>query len=275
MKRYYAKHCFRNPAVAGQFYPASKKQLVCEIEKYINKKTSKEKILGIVSPHAGYMYSGETAALTLSKAELPDNIIILGPNHTGAGARFSIMAHGMWNTPMGNVNINGELAEIILDKTCLVKEGEEAQIYEHSIEVQLPIIQYLKSNFRFVPIVVSYGDIKQYQEIGSAIASAIEDFEEEALIIASSDMTHYESSETAKTKDDLAIESILALDEAGLFNRVQKYNISMCGCGPVCIMLAACKKLGAKYAKLVKYTNSGEVTGDFAQVVGYAGITIK
>ncbi len=265
----------RDPAVSGQFYPASKKQLIREIEKYISKKASKEKILGIVSPHAGYMYSGETAALTLSKAELPDNIIILGPNHTGAGARFSIMAHGIWNTPMDNVNINGELAEIILNKTSLIKEDEEAQIYEHSIEVQLPIIQYLKSNFRFVPIVVSYGDIKQYQEIGYAIAGAIEDFEEEVLIIASSDMTHYESSETAKTKDNLAIESILKLNEAELFNRVRKYNISMCGCGPVCIMLAACKKLGAKHAELVKYTNSGEATGDFAQVVGYAGIIVK
>lgn len=265
----------RNPAVAGQFYPASKEQLICEIEKYINKKASKEKILGIVLPHAGYVYSGETAALALSRAELPDNIIILGPNHTGAGARFSIMAHGMWNTPMGNVNINGELAEIILNKTSLLKEDEEAQIYEHSIEVQLPIIQYLKGNFRFVPIVVSYGDIKQYQEIGYAIAGAIEEFGEEVVIIASSDMTHYESSETAKTKDNLAIESILKLNEAELFNRVHKHSISMCGCGPVCIMLAACKKLGAKHAELVKYTNSGEVTGDFAQVVGYAGITVK
>lgn len=265
----------RNPAVAGQFYPASKEQLICEIEKYINKKVSKEKIMGVVSPHAGYMYSGETAALALSRVELPDNIIILGPNHTGAGARFSIIAHGMWNTPIDNVNINGELATIILNKTSLIKEDEEAQIYEHSIEVQLPIIQYLKSDFRFVPIVVSYGDIKQYQEIGYAIASAIEDFEEEVLIIASSDMTHYESSETAKTKDNLAIESILKLNEAELFNRVHKYNISMCGCGPVCIMLTACKKLGAKHAELVKYTNSGEVTGDFAQVVGYAGIIVK
>ncbi len=265
----------RNPVVSGQFYPASKKQLTCEIEKYVSKKSSKEKTLGIVSPHAGYMYSGETAALTLAKAELPDNIIILGPNHTGAGARFSIMAHGVWNTPMGNININGELAEIILNKTNLVKEDEEAQIYEHSIEVQLPIIQYLKTGFRFVPIVVSYGDIKQYQEIGYAIASAIEDIEEEALIIASSDMTHYESSETAKRKDDMAIESILALDEVELFNRVHKHNISMCGYGPVCVMLASSKKLGAKRAELIKYTNSGETTGDFAQVVGYAGIIVK
>ena len=265
----------RNPTVAGQFYPASKEQLICEIEKYINKKASKKKILGIVLPHAGYIYSGETAAFTLSKAELPDNIIILGPNHTGADPRFSIMAHGMWNTPMDNVNINDALANIILNKTSLVKEDDKAQIYEHSIEVQLPIIQYLKSNFRFVPIVVSYGDIKQYQEIGYAIASAIEDFGEKVLIVASSDMTHYESSETAKRKDNLAIESILALDEVELFNRVHEHSISMCGCGPVCIMLAACKKLGAKHAELVKYTNSGEVTGDFSQVVGYAGIIVK
>ena len=265
----------RNPVVAGQFYPASKEQLICEIEKYVNKKASKEKILGIVSPHAGYVCSGETAALTLSRAELPDNIIILGPNHTGAGARFSIMTHGKWNTPIDNVNINNELAEIILNKTSLIKEDEEAQIYEYSIEVQLPIIQYLKSDFKFVPIVVSYGDIKQYQEIGGAIAGAIEDFGDEVLVVASSDMTHHESSETAKRKDNLAIESILDLDEVELFNRVRKYNISMCGYGSVCIMLAACKKLGAKHAELVKYTNSGEVTGDFAQVVGYAGITVK
>ena len=265
----------RNPVVAGQFYPASKKQLICEIEKHIDREASKEKILGIVSPHAGYMCSGETAALTLSKAELPNNIIILGPNHTGAGAGFSIMAHDAWKTPMDNVNINEKLAEIILSKTSLIKEDEEAHKYEHSIEVQLPIIQYLKSDFRFVPIAISYADIEQYQEIGHAIAGAIEDFKEEVLIIASSDMTHYESAETAKTKDNLAIESILKLDEAELFSKVHKYNISMCGCGSVCIMLTACKKLGAKDAELVKYTNSGEVTGDFDQVVGYAGIIIK
>ncbi|MCK5595378.1 AmmeMemoRadiSam system protein B [bacterium] len=265
----------RNPAVAGQFYPASKKQLICEIEKHIDREASKEKILGVVSPHAGYMCSGETAALTLSKVEIPDNIIILGPNHIGAGARFSIMAHGAWKTPMDNVNINENLAKIILSKTGLIKEEEEAQIYEHSIEVQLPIIQYLRNDFEFVPIVVSYGDIEQYQEIGYAIAGAIEDFKKEVLIIASSDMTHYESAETAKTKDNLAIESILKLNEVELFSRVHKHGISMCGCGSACIMLTACKKLGAKDAELVKYTNSGEVTGDFDQVVGYAGILIK
>ena len=265
----------RDPAVAGQFYPVSKKQLIYEIEKHIDKEASKEKILGVVSPHAGYLYSGETAALTLSKAKLPENIIILGPNHTGVGAEFSIMAHGAWKTPMDNVNINEKFAEIILSKTGLIKEDEEAHKYEHSIEVQLPIIQYLRSDFRFVPIAISYGDIKQYQEIGCAIAGAIENFKEEVLIIASSDMTHYESAETAKVKDNLAIESILRLDEVELFSRVRKYDISMCGYGSVCIMLTACKKLGAKDVELVKYTNSGEVTGDFDQVVGYAGIIIK
>ena len=265
----------RDPAVAGQFYPVSKKQLICEIEKHIDKEASKEKILGVVSPHAGYLYSGETAALTLSKAKLPENIIILGPNHTGVGAEFSIMAHGAWKTPMDNISINEKLAEIILSKTSLIKEDEEAHKYEHSIEVQLPIIQYLRSDFKFVPIAISYGDIKQYQEIGCAIADAIEDFKEEVLIIASSDMTHYESAEAAKVKDNFAIESILKLDAAELFSRVRKYDISMCGYGSVCIMLTACKKLGAKYAELVKYTNSGEATGDFDQVVGYAGIIIK
>jgi len=264
----------RKPVVAGQFYPGSSLALKDEIAKHISKETKKEKALGLVMPHAGYPYSGPVAGQVISRVEITDTVIILGPNHTGRGEPYSLMSEGTWETPLGNVEIDTELANAILKNTSYLKDDTLAHAYEHSIEVQLPFLQYFKSDFKFVPISLSSYEGKTLKSIGQGLAQAIKDSNRDVMIIASSDMTHYESHEQAKMKDAAAIEAILKLDEDGLLRKVDELNISMCGWMPTVVMLSCCKQLGAKTARLVKYQTSGETTGDYTSVVGYAGIII-
>ena len=265
----------RKPVVAGQFYPGSSSALKKEIAKYVSEKAKKEKALGLIMPHAGYPYSGPVAGQVISRAEITDTVIILGPNHTGRGEAYSLMPEGTWETPLGNVEIDTELANAILEKTAYLKDDTLAHAYEHSIEVQLPFLQYFKSDFRFVPISLSSYEGKALKSIGQELAQAIKDLGRDVMIIASSDMTHYESQEQAKMKDEAAIGAILKLDEDELMRKVEELNISMCGWMPTVTMLSCCKQLGAKTVYLVKYQTSGETTGDYTSVVGYAGIIIR
>lgn len=263
----------RHPAVAGQFYSGTKAALQKEVEKYLMDVPDKIKAIGVVSPHAGYMYSGPVAGATLSSVKFEDTCIIMGPNHTGDGRPFSIMTEGTWKLPLGDCQINSEIAKSILDSCDYLKEDERAHIYEHSVEVQIPFLQVLKGQFKIVPIVLSHAKVEVYRKIGEDIANAITG-RYRATIIASSDMTHYEPQDIASQKDKKAIDEILTLDEDRLIAVVNQYDISMCGYAPVCVMLAASKKLGAKKAKLIKYQTSGDVTGDYDSVVGYAGIVV-
>jgi len=269
------KSKIRQPAVAGQFYSSSAKEIKSQISAFADWKAKKQDVIGCVLPHAGYMYSGAVAANVVSHIKIKENIIIMGPNHTGFGPAFSIMSEGSWQTPLGTVEINNLLAKSIL-KSSHVKEDTLAHAYEHSIEVQLPFLQFQNTNFKIVPLVIGQADLEIYKEVGEQIANAIieTNTKDSSLIIASSDMTHYESQESAGKKDKLAIDAILALDETKLWQNVQKFDISMCGYAPTIIMLVAAKKLGAKKASLIKYQTSGDATGDYASVVGYAGIIV-
>ncbi len=262
----------RNPAVAGQFYSGTKTALQKEVEKCLSKGADKIKAVGVMSPHAGYTYSGPVAGATLSVVEFEDTCIILGPNHTGEGKSFSIMTEGTWRTPLGDCEIDSQLAKAILGNSEYLQEDDRAHRYEHSVEVQVPFLQVLKSAIKIVPIVLSDAKTEVYKEIGRCIAKSLK--EKPATIIASSDMTHYEPQDIAKEKDGKAIEAILNLDEDGLMAVIRKYGISMCGYAPSCVMLAASKELGAKRAKLIKYQTSGDITGDYNGVVGYAGIVV-
>ncbi len=264
----------RNPVVAGQFYPAVASQLEAEIKRHLEE-AAKEEVIGVISPHAGYIYSGPVAGAVVSRIKPKDIFIILGPNHTGRGAPFSIMTQGTWRTPLGEVKIDSGLAAEILAGSGFLREDAEAHLYEHSIEVQLPFLQYSKRDFTLVPLVLSAGPAEVYKEIGRAMARAIRRIRKEVVIIASSDMTHYEPYESAKRKDSQAIEAILQLDEDELLRRVEEFHITMCGYAPTVSMLTAVKELGAKEAELVKYQTSGETSGDYSSVVGYAGIIIK
>ena len=265
----------RNPIVAGQFYPGLPDQLGAMISGLVDERAEKADVTGLVSPHAGYVYSGAVAGAVLSRTRFTDTFVILGPNHSGRGKAFSIMTEGTWRTPLGDVEIDSELGRQILAESDRLEQDYAAHQYEHSIEVQVPFLQYFKSDVRIVPIVMAHFNGTAYKEIGKAIARAIKGLGRKAVIIASSDMTHYEPQEAAKRKDTSAIEAILDLNEDELFKRVEELNISMCGYAPVVSLITASRELGAKKVELVKYQTSGDTSGDYSSVVGYAGIIIK
>ncbi len=276
----------RIPAVAGQFYDANKEDLISQLNWCYKHKQGPgklpkvaqghRKILGLVSPHAGYMYSGPVAAhgySLLARDGKPESVIILGPNHTGYGSGISTMNSGSWKTPLGEVKVNENLANAILKSANIIDVDEKAHLYEHSIEVQLPFLQHLfGSGFDFVPIAMMLQDAKTSLEVGEAIGKASEG--KDVLIIASTDFTHYESQDSAARKDKKAIEKILSLDGLGLVKTVEGEVITMCGYGPVVAMLHAAKMLGANDAKLLKYATSGETAEPMAQVVGYGSIAV-
>jgi AmmeMemoRadiSam system protein B len=270
------KSKIRKPAVAGQFYPLSSQELKNQVEKLVDKKADKLDAIACILPHAGYMYSGKVAAETVSRINIKDRIILLGPNHSGYGTAFSIMTEGIWQTPLGAINIDSDLAKQILGRSKYLEDDTLAHMYEHSLEVELPFLQYFRKDFEIVPITFLSDDLDILKEIGKDIALTIKEsnLKNSTLLIASSDMTHYESRSQAQKKDEEAINAILELNEDRLLERVGRLGISMCGYAPVITVIAAAKLLGAKAAKLIKYQTSGDVTGDQDSVVGYAGIVI-
>lgn len=265
----------RHPVVAGQFYPGLPSSLEAQIKGFIDEQAPKEEVLGLVSPHAGYIYSGPVAGAVISRIKVKDIFVIMGPNHTGLGQPFSIMTEGTWATPLGEVEIDSELGKRILEASPHLKQDHVAHLEEHSIEVQLPFLQYFRPDVKIVPIVLTHSTGTTYKEIGKGIAKAITDLRREAVIMASSDMTHYEPQESANMKDNQAIEAILELNEDELLKRIEEFHITMCGYAPTVTLISACKELGARQAELVRYQTSGDITGDYRSVVGYAGIILR
>jgi len=265
----------RRPAVAGQFYPDDAGELKAEVLSYIKESPSRQKALAIICPHAGYMYSGGVAGQVFSRVEIPANVIIIGPNHRGMGAAQSIMASGTWDMPMGKIEINHVLASKIMTHSLRLEDDAEAHRYEHSLEVQVPFIQALRPDFKLVPIVLSISSFEECRELGTAIAHGIKDYGEQVLIVASTDMTHYESHQRAMQKDKMAIDKILEMNPEGLLKTVLGQGITMCGVVPTTVALIACLEQGARSAELVAYSTSGETSGDYNQVVGYAGLIIS
>lgn len=266
---------FRSPVVAGTFYPADAESLNAELDRLIPSEKEKRKAIGIISPHAGYIYSGAAAGEIISAVTIPEKIIILGPNHTGLGPAASIMPEGKWSLPNGEANIDSDLAEKIISNAEILTSDSLAHQREHSIEVQIPFLLHQRQDIDIVPITLMGLSIDSCRELGHSIAQAIKSSDEDVLIVASSDMTHYESAESAERKDRMAIEKVLALDPDGLLDVVTENRISMCGVIPATVMLFAAKELGAKKSSLVRYTNSGEVSGDYEKVVGYAGMMVE
>jgi MEMO1 family protein len=265
----------RKPAVAGRFYPANPDELRNDLNGFIEPIETKSKALGVVVPHAGYMYSGHVAGAVYSRIELPARNIVLCPNHTGFGVPLSIMRSGAWRTPLGDLEIDEELCAELMKSEPRLEADVEAHRLEHAIEVQLPFIQHLRaSSVRFVPIALGTGNLDRLQELGRALATVVHAVAPEALIIASSDMNHYESDAITRVKDRKAIDQMLALNPEGLYDVVRREHISMCGYGPAISMLTAANILGASAAELVRYATSGDVSLDFDRVVGYAGITV-
>ena len=264
----------RTPAVAGSFYPGDSETLRNEVESHILKNAVKTRALGVVSPHAGFMYSGDVAGAVYSRIEIPDTVILLGPNHTGEGKTIALMSQGSWSLPTGTVQIDSELAAEI--SSSLVQIDAVAHINEHCLETQIPFIQYFRKDFKIVPICLMKASYETCEAVSNEIVGAIDRLERRSVVIvASSDMTHYEPHESASRKDRQVIDLILQRDARAVYMTVKKQNITMCGVIPVTVMLMCCNKMGSSQAELAKYMTSGEISGDYKRVVGYAGIIIK
>jgi MEMO1 family protein len=266
----------RTPAVAGRFYPGGREELLREIREHTGP-TEAVRIaaIGCVVPHAGYIYSGHVAGAVFARLEIPEHCVVLCPNHTGRGARLAIMTTAAWQTPLGEVAASAELGSQLLGRFDLLQEDNAAHRAEHAIEVQLPFLQAQQSKLQIVPVVVGTSDFDVLRGLGEALADVIGARQDRVLIVASSDMNHYESDAITRVKDHKAIERVLALDARGLWETVIAEDISMCGFGPTVVMLTAAKILGATTATLVRYATSGDISGDRDSVVGYAGMTVE
>jgi MEMO1 family protein len=265
----------REPTVAGYFYPGTKTELKATLAKYIDKKAPKEDVVGLLMPHAGYQYSGAVAGTAISRVKFKDTFIIVGPSHSGLGKPFSVWPEGTWRTPLGDVQVDSVLARKIIELSEFAEEDYLTHQDEHAVEVQLPFLQFIKPDVRIVPIILAPAELAVYREIGHAIARALKETGHEAVILASGDMSHYQAAALAKEKDMQAVESMLALNEEELTRRYNRLHITMCAHGPVATLITAVKELGAKSAELVKYQSSGDATGDYDQVVAYAGVIFK
>jgi hypothetical protein len=287
----------RTPAVAGRFYPGHTDELLRDVREYSSPlatvgESGRIDAIGCVAPHAGYVYSGGVAGAVYSRLEIPAHCVILCPNHTGKGRPLAVMADTTWQTPLGEVAADTDLGARLLRRFPALQEDSAAHRGEHAIEVQLPFLQTRQPRLNIVPIAIGTSDFDVLRGLGEALADVISARQEETqeegqeedreqnrkdktLIIASSDMNHYESDAITRVKDHRAIECVLAMDARGLWEVVLNEDISMCGFGPTVVMLTAAKLLGATSATLVKYATSGEVSGDYESVVGYAGIIVE
>lgn len=275
----------RQPCQAGAFYEGTAESLRRQIRNcFLHElgprklpdvaKSDLRNIMGLVCPHAGYAFSGPVAAHAYYKLALdgkPDVVVILGPNHTGYGSPLAVMSEGFWRTPLGDVEIDTEIANKIVRESRIVDVDESAHRFEHSIEVQLPFLQYLYgSQFKIVPICFLMQDLDSVKEVGRAVSSVL--MGKNAVVIASSDMTHYEPQGRALENDMMAIRTIESMNEDMFYSTVEKRGISACGYGPIAGLITAAKTMGAKEAKLLCYKTSGDVIGDYSSVVGYAAM---
>jgi AmmeMemoRadiSam system protein B len=264
----------RPPAVAGQFYPGRRSALEEALAQIVPTVTHKRQVFGVMSPHAGYVYSGAIAGRTFAGIDIPPEVVILGPNHHGAGHQAAVFHRGSWETPLGNVPVAEELADAILTACPAAGADTLAHRYEHSLEVQVPFLQTLAGDLAIAPLCLGRVPLGTLLALGDGLAAALRTRPRLPLIVASSDMTHFESGPEARRKDQLALQEILSLDPEGLYQVVRDNRISMCGVLPTVVMLRAALVLGATGAELIAYANSGDVTGDQREVVGYAGVII-
>ena len=271
----------RPAAVAGSFYPAEPRELSAQIERYSFAPSGgrKTRAIACVVPHAGYVYSGHVAGAVYSEIEIPERCILLGPRHYPQGQPMAILTEGRWRTPFGDIPIDEPLAAELAHACPRLRDDSVAHAREHSLEVQLPFLQKLGCGVRFVPVVLASDRYATLEELGHAVAQVVMKADAAqagpVLIIASTDLNHYENDVATRLKDSRAIERILALDPRGLYDTVRNEGITMCGYAATVTMLVAARELGASDARLVRYATSAEISGDYSRVVGYAGIVIR
>jgi MEMO1 family protein len=264
----------RQPAVAGSFYEGEPARLEAEVRSFLPEDVRPQCAIGAIVPHAGYVYSGPVAGAVFARLEIPPVAIILCPNHTGHGAPASLDPSEAWRTPLGDVPVDRRLARRLLELAPSLEEESAAHAREHSLEVQLPFLQVRRPDVRFVPVSIGLRDLDLCREVGEAVAAVASEQAERPLLLASSDMNHYESRRVGREKDDRALARVEALDPEGLFTTVHSGRISMCGVLPSTALLFAARRLGARSASVVARRDSGDETGDPSSVVGYAGVVI-
>lgn len=270
----------REPAVAGQFYPAAAGQVEAQLDQLLPPVEGKRKAIAIVVPHAGWMYSGMTAGLVYSRVNIPDRVLLVGPNHHGIGCDYAVFEAGAWRTPVGDVPVAGPLTAALLDNCDLLGSDARAHGLEHSLEVQVPMLRRANPKVQIAPILIGggwpeSGGRNRLRQIGEAIALTVQEYGPPVLLVASTDLNHYEDQETSRIKDELVLDAVVNLDEDGMMQRVKDVEVSMCGVAATYVVIVAAKQLGAKRAEVVDYRTSGDVTGDLASVVGYGGLIIE
>lgn len=266
----------RQPVVAGQFYANEAQQLRQEVNRHLPETEQQQQVLAAIAPHAGYMFSGSIAGTVLGRIEIPETVILLGPNHRGLGAAVALSAAQAWQTPLGRVDVDDALRQKLLQTLPQAREDERGHQLEHSLEVMLPFLQCRNPQCRIVPISLAGVSLQNCRELGQALANVVSaEKEKSILLLASTDMTHFTSAQQAEAQDKEAIAQIEALNPEGLYTLVAQKGITMCGVIPTTIVLQAALDLGAQQAQLLAYGNSGDVTGDYSQVVAYAGMVVS
>ncbi len=265
----------RQPAVAGSFYSADRKELLAQVDSYLRIDDVPSKVKGIIVPHAGYVYSGAVAGEVFSLVEIPRKVILIGPNHHGAGENVAVSGADNWMTPLVSIPLATELRDQLVADIFPLVIDDRAHEFEHSLEVMLPFLSQRQSKLEIVPIVIGALSLADALQLGSDIAKTIASCNEDVLVLASTDMNHFASAKVSKKLDFMAIEAMEGYDLQRLYRVVRENNISMCGVLPTIIAMQATLKLGAQKCQLVRYAHSGEINGDNNRVVGYAGLTIK
>jgi len=278
----------RRPAVAGSFYPSDREELKRMMKSLFKSigfddipkpnLDGERRITALISPHAGYVYSGRTAAAgyaALASDGIPETFVILGPNHTGLGAAFSASSARYWETPLGLVEIDRQLTDAIRSEFEELTYDDLAHMSEHSIEVQIPFLQLIYDEVKVVPITMSVQNLEESVRLGRAIALAAEKTKRDVVIIASSDMSHYLPEEEARRRDMAALEAILDMDVHSLFRTLFELDVSMCGPGPASVAITFSKLMGVEKGELIRYSTSAEASGDRSFVVGYASVVFR
>jgi AmmeMemoRadiSam system protein B len=267
----------RAAAVAGRFYPEDAAALRTDVARFIGDARSARPHLGVVAPHAGYVYSGGVAGKVFGDTAVPRRVIVLAPNHTGRGARLAVWARGSFALPGERIAVDEELCERLLTAArgrLPLAADHEAHRYEHALEVELPFLRARQAELRIAPIIVGGVDGETCMALGALLAEVVAQLGEEVLVVASSDMSHYLPDATARAVDERAIAPMLAVDPAALYRVVTDEDISMCGILPVTTMLSYARQRGATRGRLVAYATSAEAFGDRERVVGYAGVVV-
>lgn len=264
----------RLPVVSGRFYPSHPAELTALVKQFTtaDKDIVPARVKACLVPHAGYVYSGPVAGVVYARIALPKKVVILGVRHQPRGEKAAILSSGAWRTPLGDAPIDEPLGEALRAACPVLREDSVAHSVEHSLEVQIPFLQVLQPGFAFVPIALGTVHFDDLVNVGQSIGRVLTASGEDILLLTTSDLNHYENDATTRVKDHKAIERILAFDARGLYDTCRKESISMCGLGPTVAMLTALKNMGSARAELVRYATSGDVSGDFSAVVGYAGM---